>query len=122
MHDARTPVNVLALLASSADRDALRAIIGHSKWKLRFEKRLGDVREVLKGDDVGVVLSDCALPDGHSWKDLLRAVEATPARPLIVTDRLADERLWGEVLNLGAYDLLAKPFHPEEVFRAIRPL
>jgi hypothetical protein len=49
MHDARTPVSVLALLASSAERDALRAIIAHSKWKLRFEERLGDVREVLKG-------------------------------------------------------------------------
>ena len=120
MHDARMPVSVLALLASSADRDALRAIIAHSKWKLRFEERLGDLREVLKGDEVGVVLSDCTLPDGHSWKDLLRAVEATsPARPLIVTDRLADERLWGEVLNLGAYDLLTKPFRPEEVFRVI---
>jgi DNA-binding NtrC family response regulator len=120
MHDARTPVSVLALLASSTEREALRAIISHSKWKLRFEERLGDLREILKGDDVGVVLSDCALPDGHSWKDLLRAVDATPpARPLIVTDRLADERLWGEVLNLGAYDLLTKPFHPEEVFRVI---
>jgi DNA-binding NtrC family response regulator len=120
MDDARTPVTVLALLASSADREALRAIIGHSKWKLRFEERLGDVRQVLNGEDVGVILSDCTLPDGHSWKDLLRAVEETPpARPLIVTDRLADERLWGEVLNLGAYDLLAQPFHSKEVFQVI---
>src|SRR5687768_869495 len=67
MDDARTPVTVLALLASSADREALRAIIGHSKWKLRFEERLGDVRQVFNGEDVGVILSDCTLPDGHSW-------------------------------------------------------
>ena len=121
MDNARTPVSVLALLASSADREALRVIIVHSKWKLRFEEGLRDLRHVLDDADVGVVLSDCALPDGHSsWKDLLRVVEAAPpARPLIVTDRVADERLWAEVLNLGAYDLLAKPFQPEEVFHAI---
>jgi DNA-binding NtrC family response regulator len=120
MHDARTPVNVLALLSSSADRDAMRDIIGHSKWKLRFGEGFGDVPEILKGEDVGVILSDCALPDGHSWKDLLHVIDETPpARPLIVTDWLADQHLWGEVLNLGGYDLLAKPFHPEEVFRVI---
>jgi DNA-binding response OmpR family regulator len=32
---------------------------------------------------------------------------------------LADERLWAEVLNLGAYDLLAKPFDVREVLHAV---
>jgi DNA-binding response OmpR family regulator len=39
--------------------------------------------------------------------------------PLIVSDRLADERLWAEVLNLGAYDLLAMPFDAKEVLHAV---
>jgi DNA-binding response OmpR family regulator len=34
---------------------------------------------------------------------------------LIVCSRLADERLWAEVLNLGGYDVLAIPFHAGEV-------
>ena len=38
---------------------------------------------------------------------------------LIVTSRLADERLWAEALSLGAYDVLAKPFDPEEVVRIV---
>jgi len=38
---------------------------------------------------------------------------------LIVTSRLADERLWAEVLNLGAHDVLAKPFNAEEVVRVL---
>jgi DNA-binding NtrC family response regulator len=120
MDDARTPVTVLAVLPSSTDRNSLGAIIRHSQWKLRFVERLDEVQEILKEEDVGVVVSDSTLPGGHSWKDLLSVVEATPpARPLIVANHLADERLWGEVLNLGAYDLLAKPFHAEEVFRAV---
>jgi len=36
-----------------------------------------------------------------------------------VADRLADDRLWAEVLNLGAYDLLIKPFDTQEVLRTV---
>jgi hypothetical protein len=36
-----------------------------------------------------------------------------------VADRFADERLWGEVLNLGGYDLLTKPFVREEVLHVL---
>jgi DNA-binding response OmpR family regulator len=67
-----------------------------------------------------VVISGARLPDGHSWNDLLnemRTMECPP--PLIVTDRLADERLWAEVLNLGAYDLLTIPFDAKEVLHAV---
>jgi hypothetical protein len=38
---------------------------------------------------------------------------------MIVTSRLADERLWAEVLNLGGYHLLAKPFDASEVVRVV---
>ncbi len=38
---------------------------------------------------------------------------------LIVTSRLADEQLWAEALNLGAYDVLAKPFDAQEVNRTL---
>jgi DNA-binding response OmpR family regulator len=37
----------------------------------------------------------------------------------IVTSRLADERLWAEALNLGAWDVLAKPFESDEVIRIV---
>jgi DNA-binding response OmpR family regulator len=36
-----------------------------------------------------------------------------------VTSRVADDSLWAEVLNLGAYDLLMKPFDLTEVFRVV---
>jgi hypothetical protein len=34
-----------------------------------------------------------------------------------VFSRLADEYLWAEVLQLGGYDVLLKPFEEEEVAR-----
>jgi len=39
---------------------------------------------------------------------------------LIVASRLADDRLWAEALNLGAWDVLAKPFDRREVFRSVK--
>jgi DNA-binding response OmpR family regulator len=55
---------------------------------------------------------------GEEWKYLLDRF-AGLARPplLIVTSRLADDRLWAEALNLGAYDVVAKPFDAAEVGR-----
>ena len=38
---------------------------------------------------------------------------------LIVTARCADDQLWAEVLNLGGYDVLMKPFERTEVIRVI---
>jgi DNA-binding response OmpR family regulator len=55
-----------------------------------------------------------------SWKDMLETVGRFPAPPmLIVTSRTADEYLWAEALNLGAYDVLSKPYHAPEVVRVL---
>jgi FixJ family two-component response regulator len=50
---------------------------------------------------------------------MLEHISLLPYPPLlIVTSRLADARLWAEALNLGAYDVLAKPFDATEVIRS----
>jgi DNA-binding response OmpR family regulator len=67
-----------------------------------------------------VVVCERDLPDG-SWKDVLDLTLALCNRPpVIVTSRLADECLWAEVLNLGGYDVLAKPLDEREVYRAVQ--
>ena len=38
---------------------------------------------------------------------------------IIVTSRLADERLWAEVLNLGGFDVLSRPYDAREVRHVI---
>ena len=51
---------------------------------------------------------------------MLEQISLLPDPPLfIVTSRLADERLWAEALNLGAWDVLAKPFEADEVIRIV---
>ena len=66
-----------------------------------------------------VVVCERDLPPG-SWKDVLEQVTILPDPPsFIVTSRLADDRLWAEALNLGAYDVLAKPFDSTEAMRVV---
>jgi DNA-binding response OmpR family regulator len=57
-----------------------------------------------------IILCADILPDG-SWRQLLEWVSCG----LIVISRGADERLWAEVLNLGACDLLSDPFTTSEL-------
>ena len=66
-----------------------------------------------------VVVCERDLQPG-SWKEVLeQAVILPDPPPLIVTSRLADERLWAEALNLGASDVLAKPFDRMETLRVV---
>lgn len=66
-----------------------------------------------------VVLCERDLPDGD-WRDVLGlALDLPHPAAVIVTCRQADEHLWAEVLNLGGYDVLAKPFDEREVGRSL---
>ena len=66
-----------------------------------------------------VVVCEQDLQPG-SWREVLEQAFILPdPPPLIVTSRLADERLWAEALNLGAFDVLAKPFDRMETMRVV---
>ena len=55
-----------------------------------------------------------------SWRELLSQLGESGQPPcVIIASRLADEHLWAEALNLGAYDVLAKPFVAAEVTRVL---
>jgi hypothetical protein len=52
-------------------------------------------RNALREFSFGMVLSEAHLPNGLCWSDLLLEIQDVPgaASPLIVVDRLADERI-----------------------------
>jgi len=111
---------ILAAFPFGEDRISLASILRRTNWKLRLIRTFHQARTTLRTVSVGAVISDAQLFDGYSWKDLLHEIqEIMNPPPLIVADRLADERLWAEVLNLGAYDLLTKPFDGTEVLRVM---
>jgi DNA-binding NtrC family response regulator len=111
---------ILAVFSAPENRTSLGEIFARSNWTLRFTRTLPQTQTALSKTPVGVVISEACLSDGRCWKELLlvlRKMKYPP--PLIVADRLADERLWAELLNLGGYDLLATPFDAKEVLHAV---
>lgn len=90
-----------------------------STWRLRTSTNLQSAWHVLRAGRVPIVLCEYNLAPG-TWRELLEQIVSLEEPPfLIVTSRLADERLWAEALNLGAYDVLAKPFDRTEVMRVV---
>jgi len=111
---------ILAIFPAGEDRTALDRIFGQADWRVQFAGSLEEARAVRHECAVAVVISETRLPDGHTWNDLLHDLQSMPdPPPLVVADRLADDRLWAEVLNLGAYDLLMTPFDAREVRRTV---
>ncbi len=121
MAEARTTnLTVLAIFPGDEDQMSLSRILAHSSWNLTLLRNFRETQIALRKALPGVVISDSSLSDGHCWRDLLYEIENMEDPPLlIVADRLADDRLWAEVLNLGAHDLLAKPFDKREVLHVV---
>jgi len=116
---AASTVTVLSVSPSEDDHATLQNIFNHSNWTLHQCRNLAAATAFLKTHQVPVVVCEADLQDG-TWKDALEQVSVMYHAPsLIVTSRLASDTLWSEVLNRGAYDLLAKPFDRDEVFRCV---
>jgi DNA-binding response OmpR family regulator len=79
----------------------------------------GEAIDAFRRTSPPIVICDRDLPDGD-WRQLWDILAREPKPPMfIVTSRLADDALWAEVLNVGGYDLLLKPFRAEEVIRMV---
>ena len=99
------------------DGFSLDKILLDSNWQLHGAGSCQEALEFLDQHHVPVVVSEPELPDGN-WRKLFNNMAKLSAPPnLIVSSRLADERLWAEVLSLGGYDVLMTPFETEEVLR-----
>ena len=113
-------LTVLSVSPLEVDHLALQAIVGHSTWRLFNASSVSPALAFLQRHEISVVLCERDLMPG-TWIDMLENIRHLEHPPsLIVTSRLADERLWSEALNLGAWDVLAKPFDRSEVFRSVK--
>ncbi len=120
---ANSPSGALSILSVSPleeDHSSLQAIVAHSRWKQFHARDLSSAMTLLEQHDIAVVLCERDLTQG-SWIDVLENVRRRPHSPsLIVTSRFADDCLWSEALNLGAWDVLGKPFDRVEVIRSVK--
>jgi DNA-binding response OmpR family regulator len=117
--DSETVVSALLVGDYATEWPLLREVFQRAGWRL-FEVR--DRRQALhclERNPVQVVIAESDLPK-WDWKHVLRDLRHLIHPPqLVVTSRTADDSLWAEVLNFGAYDVLARPFAVDEVERVV---
>ncbi|HLJ50074.1 MAG TPA: response regulator [Bryobacteraceae bacterium] len=108
---------LLAVTPYPADQQSLIEILRPHNWNIRTVRTCKEARTYLSHAEADVILCECKLPDGM-WRNLLNSLETLSQHlPIVVMSRDADESLWAEVLNLGGYDVLQKPFDQMEVQR-----
>jgi DNA-binding NtrC family response regulator len=119
--------NVLCVEPDNGDRDSLNEIFERShwpmcpdmKWELDAHSSIQAALSALRRKSIAVLMCE-SRPGAVTWREMLDIVSLLTDPPLlIVTSRLADERLWAEALNLGAYDVLSKPYDVSEVVRVV---
>ncbi len=109
-------VKVLLISPFEEDHRALGDILQHSNWQQHDARSQGEAFAFLRDNVTPVAICESELPDG-TWQEVLHRFNLMENPPLlIVTSRTADDRLWSEALNLGAYNVLAKPLNMKEVF------
>jgi len=112
-----TGLNIVLSVSSHHEDGACLERILKSGWTVIASSVVDTALSVLQLIPIPIVIYDCDGPLG-AWTEMLDQISLLPDPPLfIVTSRLADERLWAEALNLGAWDVLAKPFDADEVMR-----
>lgn len=118
---ANATITVLAVNLSHEDLASLKAIFSHSRWGLYQAKSCAEVVSFLDLYTIPVIITEESLPDG-TWRDLLAHGASLRNPPKLIVASAAyraDDRLWAEALNLGAYDVLGMPFRAAEVFHSV---
>ena len=112
-------VSALMVGEYESDRLLVYDVFRKLDWRLFETRDRRRAMDYLAQHPVQVVLTESG-PGRWNWKRVLRDLRQLVRPPqLIVTSRMADDALWAEVLNVGGYDVLARPFRADEVARVV---
>jgi len=118
----QTSDTIYAVLCVSPFRDdyeTLERFLSGGNWTIHHASTLCGAKHLLKSNSYRLVICERDMPP-DSWKDVLVEAAALPSAPFfLVTSLHADDALWAEALNWGAYDVLTKPFQQADVVRAL---
>lgn len=95
-----------------------RLLAGHSRWNLMFAANGAEALEVMTTNDVGVVVTDIAMPVMDGEQLILRMYEDHPNIMPIVLSGHWDERISNR--QLGPYiQFLPKPVPRDKLVQAL---
>jgi DNA-binding NtrC family response regulator len=120
---AGTEGSNIRLIAVTQDADGwrhLRDIADRFGWLLLWAASCEKAIHLIEHDAISLAVCDRDLP-GEDWRTVVHRI-ASLNRPVCVllASSVCDDYLWKEVAQHGGFDVLAKPFEPERVARAVK--
>src|SRR3972149_5925154 len=108
----------ILLVMPKARRDRILSVLSDNAIDVSAAEGVAEAQEKLAGArKYDLAFVDSELPDG-SWRDVLQFVAATHSDcQMVVCSRCGDERLWAEVIQCGAFDLVPEPLEKQEILR-----
>ena len=112
-------VRVIVVSPLEEDRRRLDDILQSTNWTLFSAGDYENAMAILMERKISVVITEPLLSQGKTWLDLLDRSLRPRGPRIVVAPHSGDDALWAEVLNLGGYDVLPKPFNKPEVIRVV---
>jgi len=111
---------VLVITVSTVDESYYRSLRARGQWDIVITQSVPEALRLLTTQAFPIVLCDRDLP-GWEWREVLaKIVESSPQICFLLTSRVNDEYLWREIVGLGGYDILAKPFEDLVVMQTLQ--
>jgi len=116
---AADPVKLVAINQNPNDAETLRQIAASYGWRISIVGSCDAAIALLKEEPSPLVICDCDL-SGEAWPDVLAKIAALPqAVCVLLASRVVDDYLWNQVIRHHGYDVVVKPFRPEQLRRAV---
>ena len=98
----------------------MEAILTDNGYTAKAYTRSFEAVEEFKGSDWDLVISDVKMPGMDGLEVLQRIKEKSPSMPVIMITAFATVEMSIQALRRGAYDILTKPFEPEELLYRVK--
>lgn len=122
VHTATRPkvISILAVTASSTNREYLRQLGARYGWQLHQAQTLREVWAFLLRETVSVVVCDEELPGG-CWRDVASEMAAMTKPPALVvlSEHSYGSNEWDEAGRAGGVDVFAKAGRSQELEHAL---
>ncbi len=114
---------VILFGGAEADTGALLELLAKNATTICVPD-LPELLRELASDDYDALFCDWSVDTGSrttNWREVLKEVhQRYPEMPVIVVYHGANERDWADVLQAGAFDLMAPPYNEHEVLRVLK--
>ena len=91
------------------------------EWELVLNTSVSQAFKTIRENEIDVIISDVFMPGagGMEFLGFFKEGIHTKTIPIIMITGKNDEELKRRAINLGAVDLLKKPFEPEELIASL---